>query len=374
MIIPLAAATLSTQASIVVLAPIVVEVANAFGVSVSAAGQARAVLAGTAVIGSLSIGSLIDRIGVRPLLITGSLLSLSGAVITSLAPTITLFYFAQIPAGLGVACMLSGGFAGVGVYFEDRDVPWAMGYVVGLQSLAWIVGNPVIGLLTDAGSWRLAYLVPAVVSLIALAATLDHAAAAAHPPPGRRLIPRWAPAGVPRPLCAPLDDLRADGLCRVDRRAHLRRAPSTWRPTACPRPRWASCSRCPRPCSSCRARGWPAWPNRIGQKQVVILGGAGNGGGDARALQRDPVDLVHAAGVLPRGGIRRAAAHRLEHPGARPAADAARGDDVGADGKRAARLHDRLAGGWLRAGRRGFPALGVFLFIGLCWPRCWCWA
>ena len=41
MIIPLAAATLSTQASIVVLAPIVVEVANAFGVSVSAAGQAR---------------------------------------------------------------------------------------------------------------------------------------------------------------------------------------------------------------------------------------------------------------------------------------------------------------------------------------------
>lgn len=172
MIIPLAAATLSTQASIVVLAPIVVEVATAFGVSVSTVGQARAVLAGTAVVGSLSIGSLIDRIGVRPLLLVGSLLSLSGAVITSLAPTITLFYIAQIPAGLGVACLLSGGFAGVGVYFEDRDVPWAMGYVVGLQSLAWIVGNPVIGLLTDAGSWRLAYLVPAAVSLIALAATL----------------------------------------------------------------------------------------------------------------------------------------------------------------------------------------------------------
>ena len=158
-------------------------------------------LAGTAVIGSLSIGSLIDRIGVRPLLITGSLLSLSGAVITSLAPTITLFYFAQIPAGLGVACMLSGGFAGVGVYFEDRDVPWAMGYVVGLQSLAWIVGNPVIGLLTDAGSWRLAYLVPAVVSLIALTATWSCCpgcpsapAATPHPAAGSG----WCSATAPR--------------------------------------------------------------------------------------------------------------------------------------------------------------------------------
>ncbi len=47
-----------------------------------------------------------------------------------------------------------------------------MGYVVGAQSLAWIVGNPLIGLLADAGGWRLAYLVPGTVALIALAAGL----------------------------------------------------------------------------------------------------------------------------------------------------------------------------------------------------------
>jgi predicted MFS family arabinose efflux permease len=47
-----------------------------------------------------------------------------------------------------------------------------MGYVVGAQSIAWIVGNPIVGLLADAGSWRLSYLVPGAVCLIALAAGL----------------------------------------------------------------------------------------------------------------------------------------------------------------------------------------------------------
>ena len=59
-----------------------------------------------------------------------------------------------------------------------------MGYVVGLQSLAWIVGNPIIGLLTDAVSWRLAYVVPAFVAMLALAGSL-------------RLLPRL-PRDTPR--------------------------------------------------------------------------------------------------------------------------------------------------------------------------------
>jgi predicted MFS family arabinose efflux permease len=42
--------------------------------------------------------------------------------------------------------------------------------VVGAQSLAWIVGNPIVGTLADVGSWRLAYVVPASVCLGALVA------------------------------------------------------------------------------------------------------------------------------------------------------------------------------------------------------------
>jgi predicted MFS family arabinose efflux permease len=92
--------------------------------------------------------------------------------VTAVAPSLPLFYAGHAVTGLGVAGLLSAGFAGVSAYFAERDAAWALGYVVGSQSLAWIVGNPIIGLLTDWGSWRLAYAVPVTIALLSLAAGL----------------------------------------------------------------------------------------------------------------------------------------------------------------------------------------------------------
>lgn len=171
-ILPLVLATTATQASIVVLAPIVVEIGHSFGASVSAVGQARAILAGTAVAAALAVGPLIDRIGVRPLIVWGSALAIAGAALSAGAPTLAVYFAAQVVAGAGVACLLSAGFAGVADFFADEHRAWAMGYVVGAQSLAWIVGNPIIGVLADTVSWRLAYAVPAAAALAALLAAL----------------------------------------------------------------------------------------------------------------------------------------------------------------------------------------------------------
>ncbi|MBX5469015.1 MAG: MFS transporter, partial [Thermoleophilaceae bacterium] len=169
-LVPLVLATVATQSSVVVLAPIVVAVGRDLGASVSAVGQARSILSGTAVLLSLAIGPLIDRLGVRPLLVGGSALALLGAAATAAAPSLAFLYAAQAIAGAGVAALLSAGFAGVAAYFEEHEAPRAMGYVVAAQSLAWIVGNPIIGLVTDAVSWRLAYAVPACFALAALIA------------------------------------------------------------------------------------------------------------------------------------------------------------------------------------------------------------
>ncbi len=171
-LLPLVLATTATQASIVVLAPLLVEIGDSLGASVSAVGVARSVLAGTAFAGSLAIGPLIDRIGVRPLIVRGGALALAGAGATAASPTLAIFYAAHVVTGLGVACLLSAGFAGVASYFSGREMAWAMGYVVGAQSLAWIVGNPIVGTLAHVGSWRLSYLVPASVCLAALVAGL----------------------------------------------------------------------------------------------------------------------------------------------------------------------------------------------------------
>ena len=78
-LLPLVFATTATQASIVVLAPLIVEIGDGLDASVSAVGLARSVLAATAVAGSLAIGPMIDRIGVRPLIVRGAALGLLGA-------------------------------------------------------------------------------------------------------------------------------------------------------------------------------------------------------------------------------------------------------------------------------------------------------
>lgn len=179
-----------------VLAPLVVEVGRSFDASVSAVGAARSVLAAVAVAVSLAIGPLIDRAGVRPLIVWGAALAVAGAGLTAAAPTLALFYAAHAVSGAAVACLLSAGFAGVAA-FPREDAAWAMGYVVGAQSLAWIAGNPVIGLLAEAGSWRLAYLVPAAIAGLALAAGL---AAPARSAPGSE--PGRGPSGSGEPRWA----------------------------------------------------------------------------------------------------------------------------------------------------------------------------
>jgi predicted MFS family arabinose efflux permease len=178
-LLPLVLATVATQSSIVVLAPLMVEIGRDLDASLSEVGLARSVLAATAVAVSLAIGPLIDRSGVRPLLLAGALFALAGAGLTAASPALLAFYAAHLVTGIGVACMLSAGFAGVPAYFGEEQAAWAVGWVVGAQSLAWIAGNPAIGLLAEGGSWRLAYLVPAVAAGLALAA-------AALAPRGRR--------------------------------------------------------------------------------------------------------------------------------------------------------------------------------------------
>lgn len=184
-ILPLVLATAATQSSIVVLVPIVVAVGRDLGASVSAVGQARTVLAGSAVLASLVVARIIDRAGVGNVIAWGGGLALAGALASAAAPAIPVFLVAQALTGVGVACLLSAGFAGVASYFADGEIAWAMGYVVAAQSLAWIVGNPLIGLISETVSWRVAYVVPAAFAVLAIVAALTLAPRGGSAPVGR---------------------------------------------------------------------------------------------------------------------------------------------------------------------------------------------
>lgn len=166
-LLPLILATMASQAVLVVLAPTIVEVGREFGASVGAVGQARSALAGAAILSSLAIAPFLDRIGIRLLLLLGAGLAIAGSTAAALSPSFTVFLSVHALIGIGFACLLSAGFAGVGA-FSAGDRAWAMGYVVGANALAWILVNPIAGVLTDLLSWRAAHAVPATIALCVL--------------------------------------------------------------------------------------------------------------------------------------------------------------------------------------------------------------
>jgi predicted MFS family arabinose efflux permease len=167
--LPLALATMGAQATMVTLAPLLVAIGRDFDASVGTVGQARTANAFAAVAASALLGPVIDRVGVRAPLRAGGLLVIAGAGASAAAPNLVGLFVAQAIAGLGVAALLSCGFAGVALFTPGaRARP--MGYVVASQALGWVVGLPLIGVLSDAFSWRAAFAVPAAAGAVVFVA------------------------------------------------------------------------------------------------------------------------------------------------------------------------------------------------------------
>ncbi|MGH2905541.1 MAG: MFS transporter [Solirubrobacterales bacterium] len=167
LLFPLPLATIASQSSMASVPPLFVEIGNEFGMSVGSVGQVRSVSAAGAVLTTLLVGGWIHRHGARPVMVIGGLLAAIGALISGIAPEFAVLAAGQLVVGVGICCLLASGFAGAGEFFAPETRDWAIGWVVALQSLAWIVGVPLVGLLADAFSWRAGFIVPATFALIA---------------------------------------------------------------------------------------------------------------------------------------------------------------------------------------------------------------
>src|SRR5512132_1915029 len=104
-------AIFASQAGVLVLSPILSDVASAFGVSVAAAGQLRIVAAPLAAVVALAAGRALVRFSPRALLFAGSLLLAAGSLASAASPTFALLALAQVPVWAGVAILLTAGVA-----------------------------------------------------------------------------------------------------------------------------------------------------------------------------------------------------------------------------------------------------------------------
>jgi len=163
----------TSQAAVLVLSPILVDVARDFDVSTAAAGQLRIVAAPLAAVVAVVVARKAGSLPYRLLLAGGAGLVAGGSVGSAVAPSFETLAVAQVPLWIGVAMLVAGGIGAAGSWSAPAERTRLVARSLAGAPAAWIAGMPTIGWVAET-DWRLAFLaVPlpaAVVTLILLAA------------------------------------------------------------------------------------------------------------------------------------------------------------------------------------------------------------
>lgn len=149
-------ALFASQAGILVLAPLLGDVAREFDVSIAQAGQLRILAAPLAALVAIAAGRSLARYSPRALLAVGSALLALGSIASAAAPTFALLAAAQVPAWAGVATLIVAGVAATAAWSEPEDRTRVVAHALAGAPAAWIVGMPLIGVVAEL-DWRLAF-------------------------------------------------------------------------------------------------------------------------------------------------------------------------------------------------------------------------
>jgi predicted MFS family arabinose efflux permease len=161
---------LAAQAAVLVLTPILVDVADDFGVSTSAAGQVRTLTGLVAGVSALAFGRVFRGVALRDLLLGGAGLLAAGSVLSAVAPSFAVFVLAQIPVGVAIAVLVSAGAAAAGEWARPSGQTRLLSSTLLGPPTAWVIGMPLVGIAAEK-SWRLGFLVfPLLASLVVAAA------------------------------------------------------------------------------------------------------------------------------------------------------------------------------------------------------------
>jgi predicted MFS family arabinose efflux permease len=157
----------ASQAALVVLNPLLPDVARELDVSVAAAGQLRTVSGFAAGVAALAVGLLATRFGLRELMLGAVVTLACGSVVSALAPDLAVLIAAQTLAGLGIGVSYSAAVAATAEWSTAANRSRVLALTLLGPPLAWIVGMPLVGLVGEI-SWRLAWIVvPVSMAVVA---------------------------------------------------------------------------------------------------------------------------------------------------------------------------------------------------------------
>jgi predicted MFS family arabinose efflux permease len=188
----------ASQAAMLVLSPILPDIAREFDVSTATAGQLRSISGATGGLTALALALTRRCPGLRDLLIAGAALVATGSVASAAAPAFWALAAAQAVLGVGVGLLVAVGIAAAGVWAPPAHRAHVLACAIAGMPAAWIAGMPIVGVLATV-HWRLAWLaVPALFAALALALLRRRPADAATRRTGGTTARAWRRPAVAR--------------------------------------------------------------------------------------------------------------------------------------------------------------------------------
>ncbi|MGW5970779.1 MFS transporter [Streptomyces sp. NPDC055186] len=133
----------------------------------------------------LPLGAIGDRLGRKPMLVTGLIVFLAASVLAGLAPSAGIMLAARVLSGVGAAMIMPITLAVITSTFPEEERGKAIGVWTGVAGGGGILGMFLSALLVDVASWRWLFVLPVALILVALAMTLrsvpDSREHAGHP-------------------------------------------------------------------------------------------------------------------------------------------------------------------------------------------------
>ncbi|WP_437063049.1 MFS transporter [Streptomyces sp. enrichment culture] len=120
----------------------------------------------------LPLGAIGDRLGRKPVLVTGLAVFGAAGVVAGLAPSAGVMIAARVAAGIGAAMIMPITLAVITSTFPEEERGKAIGVWTGVAGGGGILGMFLSALLVDVADWRLLFVLPVVLAVVALAMTL----------------------------------------------------------------------------------------------------------------------------------------------------------------------------------------------------------
>jgi predicted MFS family arabinose efflux permease len=151
----------------IVMAPVLTPIASEFDITPGTAGLVVAAYGAPGIVVAVLSGPYSDRFGRKRFLVAGSLVMGIFTLLCAFATSFGVLIATRIIAGIGGSVIFPNTTATVGDNFPYRERGRAMGTVIGLNTMASVIGVPVAGVLAEATSWRVSVGLVGVLAIVA---------------------------------------------------------------------------------------------------------------------------------------------------------------------------------------------------------------